>query len=102
MEQKQVREPRTVNHIPVEDLTDAQKKALEWNGKGFDNRTHIICSSTGKLLREQHYRLVVSADEGTYYIRDGKKWSEQGHELNPKPFVEEKDIRPKNDQKLSK
>lgn len=95
-------EPRTVNAIRAEDLTEPQKKALEWHGKGFDNRTHIMCPSTGKLIRMQNYRYVVDHEKGTHYIRDGKRWSEQGICLDPEPVAAQaKEMGPKNDKKLS-
>lgn len=100
----EVKEPKTVDLIKAEELTETQKKALEWTGKGFDNRTHINCASTGKTIRYQPYRYVVDHENGNHYVRDGKRWTEQGHPIDKVPVqvvAQTKEARSKNDTKLS-
>lgn len=64
------------------DLSPQQKELLPWKGEGFDLRTHITDPATGKVIKYQPYRLVVSREEGTYYVRDGKRYSAQGHVID--------------------
>lgn len=55
--------------------------------QGFDKRTHIRDPRNGRVVREQHYRRVCYRDEGgqtmSYYVRDGKRFAENGDELGP-------------------
>lgn len=44
---------------------------------GFDLRVHIKDPKTGKMLKFQPYRLVVTK-EGQYYVRDGKRYNADG------------------------
>jgi hypothetical protein len=83
----------------MEELTSSQKELLVWKGEGFDLRTHIVDPSSGKLIKVQPYRRVVSKEDGTFYIRDGKRYSEQGHLMDPEP---EQGKAPHEHKKLSK
>lgn len=93
-----VREAAVVDHFKPGELNEYQQKCLQWEGAGFDTRTHIIDPKSGRLLREQHYRYVVDDKVGSYFIRGGKRYSEQGHCLDPDPKVGVK----ADDQKLPK
>lgn len=83
-------EPKCVNHVDPKELTEAQKKLLEWTGEGFDLRTHIIDPKTGAKIRTQPYRMVVSNDEGTYFVRDSRRYNAQGVALDALPPEEAK------------
>lgn len=71
------------------ELTPSQEKVLKWEGRGFDLRTEIRDPSSGAVLRKQPYRLVISKNDGNYFIRDGKRYSESGQLLD-KPQKAEK------------
>lgn len=84
------------NFYKEEELSQYQKDVLQWKGDGFDNRVHILDHKTGKLLRIQPYRYVVNS-EGSYYVREGKMFTEKGNLLNgPKALDEAK---PQNEHK---
>ena len=64
-----------------ENLTPDEVKLLNHQGDGFDLRTHIVNPRTGECIRQQAYRYVVDksdAQHTSYYIRDGKRYSESG------------------------
>lgn len=82
------------NHL----TQDYIESLLEWKGQGFDLRTHIVDPKSGQIIKEQPYRRVVDKEKGTYYIRDGKRYQENGMCMDP---VETKRT-VKNDTQLSK
>lgn len=73
--------------VPLEELSDNQKKLLEWDSPGFDLRTHINDPRTGRLLKYQPYRRTVDKAEVIYYRKDEKgierRYFENGFPIDP-------------------
>lgn len=78
---KQVVAPQEPVTKTVPDLDKRQKELLDFKGEGFDLRSRIVDPKTGKIIRHQPYRMVISQDGGDYFIRDAKRYSLSGVEI---------------------
>lgn len=81
-----------------ESLTPEEAKLLVWQGQGFDTRTHIVNPRTGECIRQQSYRYIVDksdADHSNIYIRDGLRYTAQGHCLDKpgEPKLDQKKVK---------
>lgn len=82
------------------ELSDSQKKLMDWDSPGFDLRTHIVDPRTGKLLKYQPYRRTVDKD-GVIYHRKDASGVERRYAENGFPLDAPQERAKANDKKLS-